>query len=102
MKPVSWDIENNGPLSEAALINKLESLGYSCSRYTYPPGACFPDHTHDVDKIDAVLQGRFKMSMAGGSVILEAGDYLFVPKGATHSAEVIGDEPVISIDALKR
>ncbi len=102
MQPVSWVAKDDGPLSEKALINKLETLGYSCSRYTYPPGTSFPDHTHDVDKIDAVLQGRFKMSMAGGSVTLEAGDYLFVPKGATHSAEVIGDEPVISIDAIKR
>ncbi len=41
------------------------------------------------------------MSMTGSSVILEAGDYLFVPQGATHSTEVIGDEPAINIDASK-
>ena len=81
--------------------SQLEALGYSVSRYTYPPGTYFAPHTHHVDKIDGVLAGRFKMSMSGQSVILEAGDTLAVPKGAVHSAEVIRDESVVSLDAIK-
>jgi len=80
---------------------KLEAMGYAVSRYTYPPGTCFPPHTHGVDKIDGVLSGRFKMTMQGASVILEAGDMLAVPRGEVHSAEVVGDKPVISLDAVK-
>ena len=30
----------------------------------------------------------------------EAGDCLFVPRGVTHSAEVVGEEPVVSLDAV--
>ena len=96
----SWDVESDGPLSERAMREKLQSLGYSVSRYVYPPGTCFPEHTHPVDKIDAVLAGRFKMSLSGQSVILEAGDILFVPRGAVHSAEVLGEEAVISLVAV--
>lgn len=54
-----------------------------------------------MDKIDAVLSGRFMLQMAGERVILEAGDALAVPRGAVHSAEVLGSEAVVSLDAIK-
>jgi quercetin dioxygenase-like cupin family protein len=71
-------------------------------RYVYPPGTHFPPHTHAVDKVDGVLAGRFRMTMGGRSVVLEAGDMLAVPAGAVHEAEVIGAEPVVSLDAVRR
>lgn len=61
----------------------------------------FPEHSHMQDKIDAVLAGRFRLAMMGLSVTLEAGDFPFVPRGVMHSAEVIGDASVISLDAVK-
>ena len=97
-----WDPEQDGELSEAAMRDKLRRRGYEVSIYHYPPGTYFPEHTHSVDKIDAVLGGRFRMSMFGQSVTLEAGDCLHVPSGAVHSAEVVGTETVISLDAVKR
>lgn len=81
--------------------NKLEALGYSVQRYVYPPGTYFPDHTHNVDKIDGVLSGMFKMIMYRMEVILQAGDCLEVPRGVLHHAEVLGNEPVVSLDAAK-
>ena len=53
------------------------------------------------DKIDAVLAGRFRLVMQGRSAVLEAGDAIEVPGGVLHSAEVIGDSPVVSLDAIK-
>lgn len=88
-------------MTEAALVNKLESLGYRCTQYVYSPGTVFPEHDHDVDKIDAVLSGEFKITMDGTSVILKQGDYVYVPKGHIHRAEVVGNTPVVSIDAIK-
>ena len=41
------------------------------------------------------------MNMAGHSVVLQAGDCLAVPKGMVHSAEVVGSEVVVSLDAAK-
>ncbi len=101
MKIESWDAERDGPLSEAALRRKLERRGYRVSRYVYPPGTYFPDHSHEIDKIDAVLSGRFRMRMGDDEAILEAGDCLAVPRGVVHSAEVVGNEPVVSLDATK-
>jgi mannose-6-phosphate isomerase-like protein (cupin superfamily) len=56
----------------------------------------------NADKMDAVLSGRFRMTMEGQEVILEKGDCLAVPRGTVHSAEVVGQEPVVSLDAIKQ
>ena len=96
-----WNTEKDGQFSEATLRKKLETKGYHVTRYVYSPGTHFPDHTHAIDKIDAVVSGRFHMTMRGQSVILEAGDCLIVPRGTMHSAEVVGNEPVVSLDATK-
>ena len=95
-----WN-EDDGMLSEGALRRKLEARGYSVSRYVYPPGTYFPEHTHYVVKIDAVLSGRFRMVVEGREVILEAGDCISVPRGTRHGAEVVGRESVVSLDATK-
>jgi len=96
-----WDEAREGPLSENALRRKLEGRGYRVSRYVYPPGTVFPEHRHDVDKIDGVLAGRFRLTLPEGSVVLEAGDAVAVPRGTAHSAEVVGEEPVVSLDATR-
>lgn len=101
MKIEHWDAEREGVLSEAALRRKLQNLGYRVSRYVYPPGTVFPSHTHAQEKMDAVLSGRFRIRMGGEEAVLEAGDAVLVPRGEEHSAEVVGAEDVVSLDAVK-
>ena len=97
-----WDEARDGVLNQENMRLKLERRGFRVSLYVYPPGTFFPEHEHGVDKIDAVLTGRFRMTMHGREAILEAGDCLAVPRGTLHSAEVVGDEPVISLDAVSQ
>jgi quercetin dioxygenase-like cupin family protein len=96
-----WNDTMDGPLSEPALRAKLEALGYRVARYTYEPGTVFPDHTHGVDKIDAVVSGRFRLVVSGHLAVLGPGDWIEVPRGSVHSATVLGDEPVVSLDAIR-
>jgi quercetin dioxygenase-like cupin family protein len=96
-----WNVPLDGEFSEEALRRKLESQGYRVAKYTYPPGTLFPDHKHGVDKIDAVISGRFRLVIGGHTAILGPGEWVDVPRGVTHNAAVIGDEPVVSIDAIK-
>ena len=91
----------DGPVTEQALRDKLESLGYRIARYVYEPGTVFPDHTHGVDKADAVVSGRFRLVVGGHLAVLGPGDWVAIPRGSVHSATVIGDEPVVSLDAVK-
>jgi quercetin dioxygenase-like cupin family protein len=96
-----WNADVDGPPSEAALRTRIEARGYRVSRYTYPPGTHFPEHTHAVDKIDAVLSGTFRLVIAGEEALLGPGDSVVVPGGVRHSATVMGDEPVVSLDAVR-
>ncbi len=96
-----WHPDHDGPLSEAALRRKIERRGYQVARYVYSPGMFFPEHDHAVDKIDAVVSGRFRVTMQGRESVLEAGDLVVVPKHMSHTAEVIGDEPVVSLDGVR-
>ena len=102
MQVERWEEPRDGPFSEDAMRRKLEQRGYQVSRYVYPPGTSFQSHTHAIDKIDGVLSGRFRITMGGREAVLEAGDYLAVPRGVLHSAEVVGNEPVVSLDAVKK
>jgi quercetin dioxygenase-like cupin family protein len=102
MNIIHWDERTDGPLHEAAMRRKLEARGYGVTRHVYPPGVSFETHTHDVDKIDAVLSGRFRITLPEGEVILAAGDAIAVPRGVPHSAEVVGADPVVSLDAVRR
>lgn len=97
---IRWQPDDDGPLTETNMIAKFRQLGFSCQTYHYAKGTYFPPHSHAVNKLDGVLKGKFKIEMAGQSIILEAGDYVYVDKQVVHSAEVVGDETVISIDGV--
>ena len=97
-----WDQSKWGPLSEENLRRKLMAEGYSsvvC--YRYPMGTVFSDHTHSMDKKDSVLEGEFLITLEGEEFLLHAGDSIEVPANAVHSAQVVGEEAVISLDAVK-
>jgi quercetin dioxygenase-like cupin family protein len=103
MKPIEvehWSQEKDGSVSEEGMRRKLEQLGYRVTRYVYAPGTTFPSHTHSVDKIDAVLSGQFRISMTGDAVVLMPGDFIRVPAGVEHSAEVVGRQAVVSLDGV--
>ncbi len=101
MKAEPWNPDTDGPISEKALRRKLERLGYDVTRYIYPPGTSYPAHTHVVDKMDAVVSGEFRITIGREAIVLGPGDALHVPKGVSHSAEVVGETSVISLDGVK-
>lgn len=96
-----WEDEGEGEPTEEALRKELEERGYRVSRHVYRPGTYFSEHTHSADKIDAVVSGRFRMTVEGTEVTLGPGDWVEVPAGTTHTAEVVGEEPVVSLDAVR-
>lgn len=97
-----WQEERGGEeVTEEKLRAELRDRGYAVSRHVYAPGTTFPEHTHGVGKIDAVVSGRFRMTVGGEEVVLGPGDFVRVPRGTTHTAAVVGDEPVVSLDATR-
>ena len=61
------------------------------ARVDFAPGASFPAHRHPGEEIIYVLEGTLEYQVEGQPpVTLEAGDVLFVPAGAFHSARNVG------------
>jgi quercetin dioxygenase-like cupin family protein len=59
-------------------------------RVDFEPGSGFPDHTHPGEEIIYVIEGTFEYVIAGKVSRARAGEVLFVPAGAVHSAKNIG------------
>ena len=55
------------------------------------PGTTAPRHSHPGEEIIYVLEGTWEYTVEGKPpVTLEAGDVLFIPAGAIHSARNVG------------
>lgn len=98
---IHWDPQW-GPVSEDAMAARLRAEGWQVSKYYYPVGTVFPWHTHAECKKDGVLSGRLRIGWEGGSTVLGPGDMIEIPAGIRHSAEVVGTETVMSLDATKQ
>jgi len=56
-------------------------------RVDFAPGAAFGDHTHPGVEVAYVLEGTLEYVLEGKPVTLKAGEALFIPAGAVHSAK---------------
>ena len=55
-------------------------------RVDFAPGASFPKHSHPGVEIAYVLSGVVEYEMNGKTFQLKAGESLYIPAGASHSA----------------
>ena len=61
------------------------------ARVDIDPGMVFPKHTHPGEEIIYVLEGLLEYQIEGKPpVTAKAGDVLFIPAGAVHTAKNVG------------
>lgn len=61
-------------------------------RVDFAPGAYAPGHTHPGEEVAYVLEGVLEYRLEGRPpVTLRAGETLFIPAGAVHSARNVGE-----------
>jgi quercetin dioxygenase-like cupin family protein len=64
------------------------------ARVEIDPGVTAPRHSHPGEEIIYVLEGTMEYQVDGKPpVTLKAGDVLFIPAGAIHSAKNVGSGP---------
>lgn len=80
---------------------KLESEGYRVGMHLLAPGTVFGDHCLCDTRIGAVFSGELKLVIGGHAHVLGPGDWIEIPAGVAISAEVLGDEPVLELDAVR-
>ena len=68
------------------------------SEVSLEPGASFPRHSHPGEEFIYVLKGTWVYQLDGQPpVTVKAGEVLFIPYGAVHSARNVGDETGIEL-----
>jgi len=61
------------------------------ARVDIAPGALAPRHSHPGEEIVYVIEGQLEYQLEGKApVTLKAGEVLFIPAGAVHSARNVG------------
>jgi quercetin dioxygenase-like cupin family protein len=83
------------------LQSRLEAQGYQVWMQLLAPGTVFGAHCTCEPRIDAVFSGQLKLVIGGHVHLLGPGDWVEIPAGVTMTAEVVGDEPVLGLDATR-
>jgi len=96
-----WDAEQEGQLTADSVKHKLAVLGYDAQPKRYKPGEQAPSRRVPVDSVEAVVEGQLRIMLEGEARVLKPGDLLFIPKGLVTSVEVVGQRPVLCLEAIR-
>jgi quercetin dioxygenase-like cupin family protein len=107
---------NAGQVTINKVRARLEQEGLTPYRFDMMPGDAYGDHAHPEAEIRWVVSGRMRIMVregarlgapgAGGcehdeEIILEPGDRLDLAANVVHSADVFGDEAVVTLCASR-
>ena len=81
--------------SMQVLISAEEGPHFAMRRFSMAPGGGMPRHTNRVEHEQYVLAGRARISIGDDVFEVQPGDVVFIPGGAPHDYQNIGDEPFV-------
>ena len=80
---------------------RLEQEGLRPYRFELVPGDVYGDHAHPEAEIRWVVSGRMRVLIDHEELILEPGDRLDLAANVVHSADVLGEEVVVTLCASR-
>lgn len=87
--------EHHAPMP-AMLRLTLDNEGYTVYQWVNGPGTYFGPHKHAEDQSHWVISGQLEINVQQVGVFqLGPGDRDFMPAETYHTAQVLGDEPVL-------
>ena len=75
------------------LISGQEGPNFALRKFSMLAGGGMPLHTNAVEHEQYVLRGRARIGVDGTEYEVSAGDVVFIPAGAPHFYQNIGEEP---------
>jgi quercetin dioxygenase-like cupin family protein len=75
------------------LISPEEGPNFAMRKFSMEPGGGMPLHTNLVEHEQYVLGGHARIGIGGDEFEVQKGDVVFIPGGAPHYYQNIGDEP---------
>ncbi len=73
------------PVDRDAVARDWRARGYDCRPFADPPGREWNDFRHAANELVTVVEGRLQLTVGGETLMCDAGDEVFIPKGAVHS-----------------
>ena len=67
----------------------LHSEKMSVAHWTVAEGSGFPEHAHPHEQVAMVVEGRFEMTVAGETRVLDAGTSAVIPGNVRHSGRAL-------------
>lgn len=83
------------------LKKQLREQGYNLYVHSHPAGTFFPEHKRPHVTLHIILAGSLRVVIDGDETVLNVGERLEIPANTMYSAEVVGESPVVCIDARK-
>ena len=75
------------------LISSQEGPNFALRKFSMKKGGGMPRHTNTVEHEQYVLRGQAKITIGDETHQVKTGDVVFIPKGAIHSYQNMGNEP---------
>lgn len=75
------------------LISAQEGPNFALRRFVMQAGGGMPRHTNTVEHEQYVLRGRARIGIQDETYEIKPGDVVFIPEGAVHFYQNVGDEP---------
>jgi quercetin dioxygenase-like cupin family protein len=73
------------PVDPGAVSRDWRGRGFSCIRFTDPPGQAWNDFVHHTNELVTVVEGRLRFTIGAATVELGPGDEAVIPRGVRHS-----------------
>ncbi len=87
--------QGTGTTTRQMLLGPDITPNFQMRRFTMQPDSTMPNHTNSVEHEQYVISGKAKVGIGNNIYDVKAGDVLFIPAGAPHWYETVGDEPYI-------
>jgi len=87
------EVPNARETTIQVLISAQEAPNFLMRRFVMQPGGGMPRHTNRVEHEQYVLRGRARIGIGEETYEIGPGDVVFIPAGAPHWYENIGEEP---------
>jgi len=96
-----WTKEPGNEVVPGDVIWAVTGDNVQVIRAEMAPGSDFSIHTHHHEQILVVLEGTLRFTVGGEEQDVLAGGVIHAPSGVPHGGRVVGDERVVTIEALQ-
>jgi quercetin dioxygenase-like cupin family protein len=93
---VNWSTKTPEELSPKITRQYVSQPGITLAHFRLKKGGHVPQHAHVNAQITNVFQGVLRFEMEGKSILVHAGETLFIPPNEPH--EVFVDEDAVVLD----